>query len=60
MRKWQTALFLMLLSQLGWAQTQEGYEAEHGSPTAYIVIGALVVIIAIFMLYNKQKRKYND
>lgn len=58
MRKWHSVFFLMLLSNMGWAQS--GIDSDQQSPTVFIIIGIVLLVIVIFMLYNKQKRKYND
>ncbi|MFD2555807.1 FeoB-associated Cys-rich membrane protein [Sphingobacterium tabacisoli] len=58
MRKWHSVFFLMLLSIKGWAQTGSG--SEKTSPTVFIIIGLVLLVIVVFMLYNKQKRRYND
>ncbi len=50
--------FLTLLAKL--VAAQSGDEVEKASPTGAIIIGGLLLIVVIFMLYNRQKRKYND
>lgn len=59
MRKWHSVLFLMLLSNIGWAQSGKNLNQSQSS-TMFIIIGALLLIVIVFMLYNKQKRKFND
>ncbi|ERJ59578.1 hypothetical protein [Sphingobacterium paucimobilis] len=58
MRKWHSVFFLMLLSNMGWAQTGSG--SEQTSPTVFMIIGLVLLFVVVFMLYNKQKRRYND
>lgn len=58
MRKWNSLFFLMLLSNLGWAQDVN--ESSKPSSTGYIIIGGILLVIVVLMLYSRQKRKYND
>lgn len=58
MRKLGSILFLSLWAFLGWAQDGQSVQKE-GSSLAYIIIGAILLIIVVLILYNKQKRKFN-
>ena len=49
--------FLALCAHAALAQSEK---VEKDSPVSAIIIGVLLLIVVIFMLYNKQKRKYND
>ncbi|PVH25126.1 MULTISPECIES: LPXTG cell wall anchor domain-containing protein [Sphingobacterium] len=59
MKNWLCGLVLSgFLSNLV-AQTPSVNRTE-SSPTGYVLIGILLLAIVIFMLYRRQKRKFND
>ncbi|MCA5005111.1 hypothetical protein [Sphingobacterium bovistauri] len=58
MRKLGGIFFLSLWTSLGWAQAEQ--PVEHRSSTGYIIIGAILLVGVIIILYNKQKRRFND
>ena len=59
MKKWLCGLVLSgFLSNLV-AQTTP-VDQNESSPTSYVLIGILLLAIVIFMLYRRQKRKFND
>lgn len=58
MRKWHSVWCLMLLANMVKAQSDN--ETDKQSPTVFIIIGIVLLVVVVFMLFNRQKRKYND
>ncbi|WP_181182494.1 hypothetical protein [Sphingobacterium lumbrici] len=58
MSKWKSVLLLTLLANTAWAESTEVEQTN--SPTGFLIIGGLLVLVIIFILYNRQKRKFND
>ncbi|MFD2744356.1 MULTISPECIES: LPXTG cell wall anchor domain-containing protein [Sphingobacterium] len=59
MKRWLCGLVLSgFLSDL-MGQTPSVNQTE-SSPTGYVLIGILLLAIVIFILYRRQKRKFND
>ncbi|WP_257656759.1 hypothetical protein [Parapedobacter lycopersici] len=57
------ALFLAVSSHLAWAQDTSNSvtnDGEAGPSYGYIVLGAIVIAVVIFMLIRKQHRKFNE
>ncbi len=51
---------LNLVSIILFAQDSSTADTHERSSLGYLIIGVLVLIVVIFMLYSRQKRKYND
>lgn len=60
MRKWSVFGLLQLVSLAVLAQENHTGELEDKSSTIYVVIGVILLIVVIYMLYSRQKRRYND
>lgn len=60
MRKWSVYGLLQLVSLAVLAQENHTGELEDKSSTIYVVIGVILLIVVIYMLYSRQKRRYND
>ncbi|WP_196940518.1 LPXTG cell wall anchor domain-containing protein [Sphingobacterium pedocola] len=58
MSKWKSVLLLTLLANAAWAESTEVESTS--SPTGFLIIGGLLLLVIIFILYNRQKRKFND
>lgn len=54
---WGFLLVLMTLSQFAWAS---GGQLSQTSPTGFIIIGAILLILVVVILYSRQKRRFND
>lgn len=59
MKKWILGLVWSGILSSVVAQTTSTEEPE-SSPTGYIFIGVLMIIVVIFILARRQKRKFND
>lgn len=62
MRKWSMMGLLQVVSLGLFAQedTTTGEVVDNASPTAFVVIGVIILIVVIYVLYSRQKRRYND
>jgi len=60
MRKWNVLVLLNAVSIGLFAQESSKANTHEGSALPYIIIGIIVLTIAFYMLYSRQKRKYND
>ncbi|WP_156307698.1 LPXTG cell wall anchor domain-containing protein [Sphingobacterium endophyticum] len=60
MRKWNVLVLLNAVSIGLFAQDSTKASTGEGSALGYIIIGIVVLTVAIYMLYSRQKRKYND
>lgn len=58
MRKWNSALFLTFIFQNVLAQSAA--EDKESSGTGAVFIGIIVLVVIVVILYNRQKRKFND
>lgn len=58
MKKWYSVLSLTLFAHQVLAQA--GSEEEQPSNVGVVVIGLLLLIVVFIILYNRQKRKFND
>ena len=62
MKKWNilgifNAISISLIAQ---DSTLTSANESSSSATTYIIIGAIVLILVIYILYSRQKRKFND
>ncbi|HMR18513.1 MAG TPA: LPXTG cell wall anchor domain-containing protein [Sphingobacterium sp.] len=58
MRKWYSVLTLTLFAHQVLAQT--GDEEKQPSNAGVVIIGLLLLVVVFIILYNRQKRKFND
>jgi len=58
MGKW-LAFTMLLVGKLVFAQA-DTLQAESSSPSVYIGIGVVLIVAIIFVLYRRQKRKFNE
>lgn len=58
MNKWKSVFVLTLLANRAWADS--GIAEQKNSPTGYLIIGGIVLLVIILILYNRQRRKFND
>ncbi|MCT1524287.1 LPXTG cell wall anchor domain-containing protein [Sphingobacterium hotanense] len=59
MRKWNVLALLNLATISLFAQDSTA-EVATSSNSTFVVIGVVLLVVVIFMLYRKQKRKFND
>ena len=60
MRKWNVLVLLNAVSNGLFAQDNTNASTSEGSALPYLIIGIIVLTVAIYMLYSRQKRKFND
>jgi len=60
MKKWNVLVLLQVVSFVLVAGDSTTANASEGSAIAYLLIGLIVLIAAAFILYNRQKRRFND
>ncbi|GGE16463.1 hypothetical protein CHU00_05515 [Sphingobacterium cellulitidis] len=60
MRKWNVLVLLNAVSIGLFAQDGTKTSTSEGSALTYVIIGIIVLTVAIYMLYSRQKRKFND
>lgn len=58
MRKWYSVLFMTLFAHQVLAQTAS--EGKEPSSVGVVIVGLLLLIVVFVILYNRQKRKFND
>mgnify|MGYP003412575713 CR=1 FL=1 len=61
MRKWSSVILLMLISSYSWAvENNPASDQQEKSSIAMVALGTVLLILIAFVLYRKQKRKFND
>lgn len=60
MRKWSILVLLQVFSLAVLAQENHTGEMDETSPTVFVVVGVILLIVVIYILYSRQKRRYND
>lgn len=60
MKKWNVLGILNAISISLIAQDSTLTTTNEGSPATYLIIGVIVLILVIYILYSRQKRKFND
>ncbi len=60
MRKWNVLVLLNAVSIGLFAEDKTNTNTNDGSALAYVIIGVIILTVAAYMLYSRQKRKYND
>ena len=59
MAKWLTILLIMV-GNLVFADTDTINDSQHHSNSSYIILAIVALIAIIFILYRRQKRKFNE
>ncbi len=59
MRKWNVLALMNVAATSAFAQDSTS-QVHKTSNSSYVVIGVILLVVVIFMLYRKQKRKFND
>lgn len=60
MSKWFGIFMLTCLSEIARAQDTTSSNAGEFSSAVYVGIGGALIVIIIFVLIRRQKRKFND
>ncbi|SEG18553.1 LPXTG-motif cell wall anchor domain-containing protein [Sphingobacterium lactis] len=60
MRKWNVLVLLNAVSFGLFAEDATAANTNEGSALPYLIIGFVILSVAAFMLYSRQKRKFND